>query len=310
MGRIDHLTRRRVLQGIGAGLLASGCAASRTPSQLQSSLLALELENGGRLGVAVIGVGNDNDSVAGYRMNTRFGLCSTFKLPLVAYVLLEADRGNLDLQETVTFGRADLVAYAPVTEQFLDRGYMSIEELAAAAQKTSDNVAANLLLRRLGGPAAFTQGLRSLGDSTTRLDRWETELNFVPHGEVRDTTTPSAMARTTARFLSRDLLSENSRERLVRWMIDTRTGLRRLRAGFPPQWRSGDKTGTGIVSGMPNRYNDVAAVWPSGNGDGFVIAAYYEADGHYADMRDRDEAVLRAAGAISADHIARLTGRA
>lgn len=304
----DRLTRRHALLGIGAGLLAAGCATRAPSSQLRAALRELERDRGGRLGVAVVTIGDGTP--AGHRIDTRFGLCSTFKLPLVAYVLLQAERGHLDLQETLSFGTEDLVPYAPVTERYLDQGFMTIAELARAAQTMSDNVAANLLLRRLGGPAAFTAGLRSLGDTKTRLDRWETELNFVPRGEIRDTTTPSAIAQITARFLGDDLLSNDARQLLEGWMIDTRTGLNRLRAGFPADWRSGDKTGTGIVTGMPNRYNDVAAVWPRDHSDGFVIAAYYEADDHYPGLRERDEAVLRAAGAIAVDYIAGSPGRA
>ena len=40
---------------------------------------------------------------------------------------------------------------------------MNLIDLAQAAQTHSDNGAANLLLRRLGGPAAFTAWLRTQG---------------------------------------------------------------------------------------------------------------------------------------------------
>ena len=43
------------------------------------------------------------------------------------------------------------------------RARMSIEARAHAAQTTSDNVAANLLIRELGGPEAFTAMLRETG---------------------------------------------------------------------------------------------------------------------------------------------------
>lgn len=50
-------------------------------------------------------------------------------------------------------------------------------ELSAAAVQYSDNAAANLLLKELGGPAGLTAFMRSIGDTTFRLDRWELELN-------------------------------------------------------------------------------------------------------------------------------------
>ena len=82
------------------------------------------------------------------------------------------------------------------------------------------------------------------------------------------------------------------------WMENTRTGLDRLRAGFPVGWRAGDKTGTGIARGMRNKYNDIAVVWPGDNNSGFVLAAFYEADGEYDDVRVQDVAVLNKVGRI------------
>jgi len=43
-------------------------------------------------------------------------------------------------------------------------------------------------------------------------------------------------------------------------MINSSTGLQRIRAGLPTDWKAGDKTGTGANGAV----NDVAIVWPSG----------------------------------------------
>jgi beta-lactamase class A len=42
-----------------------------------------------------------------------------------------------------------------------------------------------------------------------------------------------------------EALSAASRKQLLDWLIDDRVGDARLRAGLPPTWRIGDKTGTG-----------------------------------------------------------------
>jgi 5'-phosphate synthase pdxT subunit len=52
-------------------------------------------------------------------------------------------------------------------------------------------------------------------------------------GEVHDTTTPRAMAQTVSRFLFGGLLTATSRDRLVSWMVATKTGSKRIRAGLP-----------------------------------------------------------------------------
>jgi beta-lactamase class A len=310
---LNHSRRQalRLIAGVGAlglaactgrsgvGSLAHG-AGDASDSGAAARLAALERVNGGRLGVSVLDTGSG--ATLGWRQDERFALCSTFKLLLAGLVLREIEARRIDDQEAIEFSAADLVPYAPVVEPALADGRTSMTalELARATQVTSDNVAANLLIDRLGGPAAVTAALRTLGDPVTRLDRREPELNLVPPGEVRDTTTPQAIARTTAALVAGEALSPASRERLAQWLVDTGTGLHRLRAGLPANWRAGDKTGTGIAAAMANKHNDVAVAWPPGR-PALVIACFYEADDHYPKARAQDDAVLAQVGRVAAD---------
>lgn len=272
------------------GLSADADAKTRS---LEEALAELEQTAGGRLGVCVLD--SDNGRSAGLRADERFGLCSTFKLLLAAVILREADAGRLALDEVLAYGREDLVPNSPITEAQLAAGGMRIEALAHATQTTSDNLAANLLMKRLGGPQALTAKLREMGDATTRLDRWEPMMNRVPPGEVRDTSTPRALADTVARIFGDELLAPASRAKLRDWTIATTTGTRRLRAGFPSDWIAGDKTGTGYAPGMGNKTNDIAIVWRADRAP-LVVTAYYEAPGYFDRMRPEDEAVLAQVG--------------
>jgi beta-lactamase class A len=226
-------------------------------------------------------------------------MCSTFKLPLAAACLREADHGRLDLAEVVAYSAADLLAWAPVTRRSVASGGLSVLALAQAAQQYSDGTAANLLVRRLGGPAAVTAKFRTMGDEVTRLDRYEPDLGLVLSADVRDTTSPRAMAQTVARITTGDLLEPASRDRLLRWMEDTDTGPNRLRAGLPREWRTGNKTGTGRAAGTTNKCNDVAITFPPGRHP-VVVAAYFDS-GEYTERTEaRHEAVLADVGRIAA----------
>src|SRR5690606_30759856 len=116
-----------------------------------------------------------------------------FKFLAAAQVLARVDRGEEQLQRRIVFTGKDLVAYSPVTGQHVGAPGMSLAELCHAAVTRSDNTAGNLLLDGFGGPAGLTAFARSLGDTVTRLDRRETELNQAIPGDPRDTTTPAAM---------------------------------------------------------------------------------------------------------------------
>jgi beta-lactamase class A len=71
-----------------------------------------------------------------------------------------------------------------------------------------------------------------------------------------------------------DALSPASRDRLLGWLRGCQTGAKRLRAGFPPDWSVGNKTG----SGAGNAVNDVAIAVPRGRAP--VLVAVYTSGGN------------------------------
>ena len=243
------MTTRRTLLGGGltamAGLALGGCIPRDTSEagRLEAQFRLIEVATGGTFGIAAYDTRADR--MIAYRGDERFALASTFKASLAAFAMTEAQAGRIDLDER-TFGtQADFVFHRPFTGERVDSG-ATWRELAYAAQTQSDNVAANLLLKRLGGPEALTAFWRSLGDPVSRLDRFETDLNRVPPGTVEDTTTPATMARTLATLLfaeDRTPLVPERRQELRRWMAESVTGLQKIRAGLPRGWEAGDKTG-------------------------------------------------------------------
>ncbi|MEH3145979.1 MAG: class A beta-lactamase [Methylobacterium frigidaeris] len=234
------LTRRAAMIGAACLGLSTRRGVAGTAAD---TLAALERADGGRLGVAVLDTGTGRRLE--HRAAERFPLCSTFKMIAAAAILARADRGEDSLERRVAYGPGDLLDYAPVTRERVAEGGMSLADLCAAAVVWSDNTAANLMLATLGGPEGLTRFIRRQDDGITRLDRTEPTLNEAAPGDPRDTTTPAAMLGLLRRLLVGDALAPASRERLVGWMIESPTGAGRLRAGLPPGWVVGDKTGTG-----------------------------------------------------------------
>ncbi|MGZ8351333.1 MAG: class A beta-lactamase [Allosphingosinicella sp.] len=222
---------------------------------------------GARLGVAALDTGSGR--TLGHDVDGRYAMCSTFKLPLAAAILAAVEAGRMALDEPIAFGEADLLSYAPVIRAHLAEGRLPVERLCAAIVEVSDNSAANLLLRRIGGPAGLTAFVRRNGDTVTRLDRYEEELNTNIPGDLRDTTTPAAMVGLMRTLLLGDGQTPASRARLAGWMVGATTGLQRLRAGMPADWRVGDKTGNGANGAA----NDLAIAWPPGRAP-ILIASY------------------------------------
>jgi beta-lactamase class A len=289
--------RRSVLGGALA-LGASGCIPpDQSPmGRLAAELRLIEGNSGGTLGVALLNTASG--AMVGINENARFGHASSFKLSLAALLLQRHAAGTIDADKRVTWSEADMLNTAPFTRDRIATG-ATLRELARATQTTSDNPAANILLRHLGGPAGLTAFWRSLGDETSRVDRFEPDMNLVPATEFRDTTTPAAMARTVAKIIYGDVLPENERAELKGWMIETQTGARRVRAGLPEGWVAGDKTGTsGLVGGNEYNYIDIGfAEGPKGQPP-ITFACYFRARQTEDEMLDSGQETLARVGRI------------
>jgi beta-lactamase class A len=245
-------------------LLASPSLAQRVPI---TAIKDYERESGGHIGLYAENL--RTRAKITWRAHERFVMCSTFKASLAACVLASVDRGQARLDELIAYGPDDLMEYAPVAKQNLEKGAMSVADMCEAAVELSDNTCANALLARVGGPSALTAYWRSIGDSVSRLDHNEPELNRSPLGDPHDTTTPSAMAGNLQSLILGNVLSPNSRERITGWMLGCKTGDNRLRAGLPKDWRVGDKTG----NNGKDAFGDIAVTW-STSGEPVLICAY------------------------------------
>jgi beta-lactamase class A len=276
------ILNRRTLLATIPSLAAWSAFAKEAPDALK----IYERDTGGRIGLYAENM--KTGAKIAWRANERFVMCSTFKASLAACVLARIDRGDDKPDQVISYAAADLLDYAPVAKQNLSKGAMSVADMCKAIVELSDNTCANLLLARVGGPAALTEFWRKTGDTMSRLDHNEPELNRSPPGNPQDTTTPAAMAGNIRRFVLGDVLSPASREQLTDWMVNCKTGANRLRAGLPKTWKVGDKTGNNCKDAA----GDIAVVWPK-PGRPVLIAAYTQGG---APAAPQIEAVFTAIG--------------
>lgn len=289
------LDRRSLMTG-GLALGASACVPPGPGMvvRLNSRLRLIEASANGSLGASIYDPGTGTH--VSHNGFARFPHCSSFKLSLAALVLKSGHDGVLDIDERIGWDKDALLSHSPFTTERLSEG-ATLMELAAATQVVSDNTAANLLLSRVGGPEGLTAFWRAIGDEKSRLDRYEPELNHVPIGELFDTTTPDAMARTVSRLLREDVIDSGSRSILRGWMIDTQTGLDRVRAALPEGWIAGDKTGTSLWPGMRSVYVDIGFVEPLVRGP-LTYAVYFRANEQHLKAQPAALAVFAEVGRV------------
>ncbi|MBZ2194658.1 class A beta-lactamase [Occultella gossypii] len=220
------------------------------------ALVRLEEDTGVRIGA----VGITADARVDHRAEEAFPMCSLFKVLAVAALLRERAYDDAYWAEPIPFGPADLVEDSPVTSASTTWA-MSPTTLADAALRFSDNTAGNLLLAQLGGPDAITTFAADLGAASTRLDRWEPELNEAAPGDVRDTSTPSDIALLYRALLLEDRAGALSGARLRAWMLRNTTSDARIRAGLDGDVELADKTGAGRYGVV----NDAGVLWGAGS---------------------------------------------
>lgn len=235
---------------------------------LHNELSSLSKINAGALGLAAYDTGSKTWLT--YNANQRFPFCSTFKLMLAAAILKRSETDKGLLHKHIHYIRQSLIGYSPLTRKNLTHG-MTVQQLCRATVILSDNAAANLLMKILGGPKAVTHFARSIGDKKFNLVRWETTLNSAIPGDIRDTTTPLAMTRSLYTLLFTDkVLNQTHRHLLQHWLLTSQTGAQRIHAGAPNAWRVGDKTGTGAYGTT----NDIGVIWPP-HCKPIVISVYF-----------------------------------
>lgn len=295
------MDRRSVLTGMGA-LGAAGCGpapskqvsseakaneetrpmAIQEPSPVQMlDLSDLETRHGGRIGLTAL---REGQRPLVWRDAERFVYCSTFKMYLAAATLLRIEAGEERLDRQIRITEADMVSHAPVTQPAIG-GTLSVEMLMKAIVEVSDNPAANLLLKALGGLEAMRAFYRGIGDDSTRVDRFEPEMNRLD-GD-KDTITPHQSAANIRRLLldDRTPLSEPLKDKLLGWMFASPTGVGRIKAGVPAGWRVAHKTGTGGYGPT----NDIGVLYPP-TGAPITLAVYYH--GVRASSDAENEAVI------------------
>jgi beta-lactamase class A len=299
---------------ICAGPAVPAANARGSAASLRRELTRLAAEaRPGTLGLTI----SDPQSGRTWRANAEqaFPMMSVFKAPLGATVLSEVDAGTLALGQRVTVKRDDLRSgVSRITATFHGRQEtLTVRQLLEAAVSHSDNTAADVLLRLIGGPPVVTAFLRRHGIRNMHIDRGEGEIarefqartGLQPVGgeetprqkdarlrrgyaaylkDPRDRTTPDAAARFLKKLWQGQLLAPAS-TRLLLDFLYRQTIPARLRAGIPPAVRFADKCGTSYtLDGVTAAFNDIGILtWPDGHT--VVVAVFLMASRASEDRR-------------------------
>lgn len=250
---------------------------------VEQQVKALELTLSATIGVTVFDT--ETHSYWNYNGDVRFPLTSTFKTIACAKLLYDSENGQLSLAHNVNVKQVDLVAYSPIIEKYVGDS-VTLNEACFATMSISDNTAANIIIKAVGGTQSITGFVRTMGDEVTRLDRMEPDLNEGIAGDERDTTTPNAISKTLNELLFGETLSLKGQQQLKNWMMNNQVTGNLLRSVLPVGWNIADRSGAG---GFGAR-SITALVWSKQQTP--IIISIYLAQTE-ASIEERNEAIVQ-----------------
>ncbi len=221
-------------------------------------------KTGGTLGVVVWDLGTN--VLVQKNAEQAFPMASVFKLPLAFAAYDAVDRGRLHLDTRITIERSDLVpGVSPIADAY-DRGQhaYSVRELLYRMLVDSDNTAADVIYRLIGGADDVNAALRDAGidaivvrtNEAGNVANAKAGKTFAQGGD--NAGSPSAIALLLADLAQGRVLTQASRTALLDTLARVNTFPGRLRAGLPPNVRLRHKTGTTVAfDGVVDGTNDV-----------------------------------------------------
>jgi beta-lactamase class A len=224
---------------------------------------------------------------------------SVFKIPLAITALHLIEKGRWSLEQPIRFQASDRIL--PRTVSPLQEKYPHAEvdvpfrELLRLAIVESDNAAADVILRTIGGPRVVDDYLSSLGIRGFHLQDDEAAVDRNPALQYRNWFEPLAAVELLRLMAEYPPIHQNHVALLFDWMRDTPKGPSRIKGRLPAGTVVMHKPGSSDTSaGVTCAWNDIGlVVLPDGRRLAIAIFLTDSA----ADEATRDAVVARIARA-------------
>ena len=240
----------------------------------------------GRVGVAAVVI--ETGQAAFLNADEHYPMQSVYKLPIAMAVMEQIKLGTLALDERVGVTKEDFVRAgqrSPLRDQNPNGAEFTIRELIRLALVESDGTASDVLLRVLGDPSEVQSYLTQIGiddvkvvnpektlDWKTQYDNWATPAAFADllrwlHGA-------SDCGCSEIDPLTKPPEELDGPTLLVKFMVDSIPGEKRLKGLLPKSTSVAHKTGTGgTQNGLAAATNDTGIIKLE-NGKHLAIAVF------------------------------------
>ena len=270
--------------------------SAQAQESLRQEIRAIAIEAHGKVSVACSLPGSALN--CDLNPNAQPPMQSVFKLPLAIIVLHQVERGTLSLDQPVRFLPEDRIlphVYSPLQKQYPDAGVdVPLRELLRLTVSLSDNVAADILLRLVGGPKFVDTYIAALGVHGFHLQDNEAVLHREMAAQYRNSFEPAGAVQLLRKISDNSPLTPEHTDLLIAWMTPSnRTG--RLDGELPSEVHVAHKSGTSDVdNGVAHATNDIGLI-PLPDGRRIAIAVLVTDS--TADQAIREKVIARIAKA-------------
>ena len=245
---------------------SAGKKPENTPAQqtgeLERQIEQIASQAKGRVGVRAEIL--ETGEAVSLKSGERFPMQSVYKLPIGMAVLKQVDEGKIKLDQPVKVEKSDFALtgqYSPIRDKNPNGVTLTVEELLESAVSESDGTASDVLLK-LAGVDAVKQYLDGLGIKSIVVLNSEKEIGKDWETQYRNWASPEgAVALLRALQEKRAGLSEPSQALVLKYLIETPRGTKRLKGLLPADAVVAHKTGTsGARNGVFAATNDIGII--------------------------------------------------
>ncbi len=224
---------------------------------------------------------------------------SVFKLPLALATLHLVEQGKFSLDQPVRFLASDRIlpqTYSPLQDKYPEAEVdIPLRELLSLAVSLSDNVAADIVLRIIGGPGIVDSYIKSMGVEGFHLEDNEHHLHRDVTAQYRNWFEPRGATQLLRRISDHSPLTRDHTRLLLDWMKGSPRTSNRIKGELPAGTVVMHKSGTsGTDKGVTHATNDIGLITLP---DGRRLALAVFVTDSTADEATRDAVIARIAKA-------------
>jgi beta-lactamase class A len=225
---------------------------------------------------------------------------SVFKLPLALAALHLIEQNKLSLDQPIRFLPEDRIlphTYSPLQDKYPEAGVdIPLRELLRLSVSLSDNAAADIVLRTIGGPIALDNYIKAIGIAGFHIEDNEARLHRDVTAQYRNWFQPKAAVQLLRRLVDNSPLTPEHTALVLVWMRNSPRGANRIAGSLPPGTVALHKPGTsGADNGITHATNDIGLILlPDGR---YLAIAVFITDSHEPDAAARDALIAHIARA-------------